>query len=63
MNSTNELKQVLDLLLDAESRLFYLYADEDDRFKKGRRKVIHAKVREACEELNRVIEKEADDVS
>ena len=59
MNNPNDLQQVLDLLLDAESRLFYLYADEADRFKKGRRKVIHAKVREACEELNRVIEKEA----
>lgn len=59
MNNPNELQQVLDLLLDAESRLFYLYADEADKFKKGRRKVVHTKLREVCEELNRVIEKEA----
>lgn len=57
-HTTEELKTILNLLQEAEARSFYDYTSETDKYRKGRKKVINGKIREAIEELAREIEKE-----
>lgn len=57
-NEKNGLNEILELIQEAESRSFYAFADETNKFRKGRRKVVNSKIRDALEELARVIEKE-----
>lgn len=55
----NTLEAILDKLQDAEEMAFYLAAGEQDKFKKGRRRVIDEKIRDAIREIAAVIERES----
>lgn len=60
MENQNNLSPVLDKLLGIEAEMFYMWTDEADKFKKGRRKAIHKNLQAVIEEIAAVIQRESE---
>ena len=58
MSKQATITDVLAMLQEVEEMSFYVMTQEPDRFKKGRRKVVNEKIRDAVMEAVAVIQKE-----
>lgn len=54
------LADVFDMLQEVEEMAFYVMSQEPDKYKKGHRKVVDEKIREALKEAHNVLQKEAE---